>query len=151
MKARTWSEFSAAEPELAAFGERRLAGRVAYLGTVRADGSPRVHPITPHLGDGRLFVYMEPTSPKVADLQRDGRFALHCSVEDTTGGEGEFTIAGRATLIEDAELRAQLFAIARREGFWPEDHYVVFDFAIDRVSSTVYEAGQPVRRRWRAV
>jgi len=45
----SWGEFAEA-PELAAFGEERFrAVRLAYLATVRADGSPRVHPFTPIL------------------------------------------------------------------------------------------------------
>lgn len=151
MNTPAWTDFAAAEPELAAFGERRLTCRVAYLATVRADGSPRIHPVTPHVGDGRLFVYMEPSSPKVGDLRRDGRFALHCTVEDTSGGEGEFIVWGYATLVDDADLRARLFAIAREEGFHPKDRYVVFEFGIGSVLSTTYEHDQPVRRSWKAV
>ncbi len=58
------------------FGAERLNGKVAYLATVRKDGSPRVHPMTPIIGQGHLFVFMEPTSPKGHDLQRDGRYAI---------------------------------------------------------------------------
>jgi hypothetical protein len=36
---------------------------VAYLGTLRADGSPRVNPVTPIVGE-QLFLFMEPTSLK---------------------------------------------------------------------------------------
>ena len=48
----SWSEFSKQAPELAAYGAKRLGGdRVAYLGTLRPDGGPRVHPVTPILGE----------------------------------------------------------------------------------------------------
>ncbi len=68
----TWQEFAAAAPELAAFGERRFReAEVAYLATVRPDGSPRVHPVTPVLCEGNLYLFMEPTSPKSQDLRRD--------------------------------------------------------------------------------
>src|SRR5262249_8174128 len=43
----TWGHFAAAEPELADFARARLHGKPSYLATVRADGSPRVHPVTP--------------------------------------------------------------------------------------------------------
>ncbi len=43
----SWAEFARQAPELAAFGEARFRSGVAYLGTLRADGSPRVHPVTP--------------------------------------------------------------------------------------------------------
>src|SRR5512139_3305134 len=90
----------------------RLNGKVAYLATVRKDGSPRVHPMTPIIGQGHLFVFMEPTSPKGHDLQRDGRYAIHCSVSDTSGASGEFMIMGRADLINDPELRTLALRVA---------------------------------------
>src|SRR5881409_1972413 len=94
----TWGEFAEAAPALAAFGEERFwAAEVAYLATVRADGSPRVHPFTPILCDGRLFAFMEPTSPKGHDLRRDPRYSIHSLVTDQHGSEGEFWVSGRAT------------------------------------------------------
>ena len=56
--------FGAEAPHLEAFGRRRLERRIAYLATIRADGSPRVHPVSPFIGGGCLAVYMEPTSPR---------------------------------------------------------------------------------------
>lgn len=146
----TWKEFAAAVPELAAFGAQRLVDRVAYLATLRSDGSPRVHPVTPHIGQGKLFVYMEPTSPKAHDLLRDGRYAIHCSVEDTSGGEGEFTIRGLAKAIDDSKSRVALFEAARTVGFHPQDRYVVFELSVESVLSTIYEDDQPKRKRWNA-
>jgi hypothetical protein len=146
----TWQQFTASAPELAAFGVRRLNGKVAYLSTIRADGGPRVHPVTPHISQGILFVYMEPTSPKLHDLERDGRFALHCSVEDSSGGEGEFSLHGHAKIIEDPNLRDELFAAATADGFNPLERYVFFEFGIESVLTTVYENDEPVRKRWKA-
>ena len=71
----SWGDLQARNPELAAFGAERFSSGVAYLATVRKDNSPRVHPVTPIIGEGRLFVFMEPTSPKGHDLRRDGRYA----------------------------------------------------------------------------
>ena len=84
----TWAELAAAEPELAARVRERLDGRVSYLATVRGDGSPRVHPVTPIVASRELYVFMEPDSPKGRDLRRDGRYALHAGVEDANGGRG---------------------------------------------------------------
>ncbi|MCB9101524.1 MAG: pyridoxamine 5'-phosphate oxidase family protein [Anaerolineales bacterium] len=133
--------------ELAEFGRARLAGRPAYLATVRRDGSPRVHPVTPIIGGGHLFIFMEPTSPKGHDLQRDGRYAMHASVEDTGGGGGEFLITGRGALIEDAELRAEAIQYA---SYSPADRYSLFELTIETAFSTTYDQdGPPVRQRWR--
>jgi hypothetical protein len=104
-----------------------------------------------HIGQGRLFVYMDPASPKVHDLQRDPRYALHCSVEDADGGEGEFSLRGQAEHIDDPTLRAGLFDAARAEGFNPQDRYVVFELNIEAAASTIYEGDRLVRNRWQAI
>jgi hypothetical protein len=143
----TWSHFTHADPELAAFGRERLSGGVAYLATTRADGGPRVHPVTPIIGGERLYIYMEPTSPKGHDLRRDGRFALHSAVENADGGGGEFLIHGRAEPITDPDIRAACDALAPYE---PRDRYILFELHLGRVLATVYEGGETVRRRWRA-
>jgi general stress protein 26 len=127
--------------------EDRLIGRVAYLGTVREDGSPRVHPVTPLVHDGRLFVRMYPTSPKVGDLRRDPRFALHSRVEDTSGSGGEVLVSGTASVVDDRAWIEKAFV-----GLSDPDlsRYVVFELDIQDVRVTVYEGEDTVRRRWRA-
>jgi len=143
----SWNTLETADPELAAFGAKRfVSSGVAYLATVRSDGAPRVYPVTPILGAGRLFLFMEPTSPKGHDLQRDGRYAMHCSVENASGGGGEFFIAGRARLVDDPALR-QIATDAA--SFTPADRYVLFEQSLERASSATYEGGNPVRKRWR--
>ena len=146
----TWQHFTVAASELAAFGTERLAGKVAYLATIRADGSPRVHPITPHIAQGCLFVYMDPASPKAHDLQRDSRYALHCSVEDTDGGAGEFSLRGQAQIIDDPNARAALFEAAKAAGFNPQARYVLFELDIETALATIYAGGEPTRKRWKA-
>ncbi len=141
----SWRTLEEENPELAAFGLARLHGQVAYLATVRPDGSPRVHPVTPIIGQGHLFVFMEPTSPKGHDLRRDGRFALHCGVADTGGGSGEFTISGRAQATADPELRALAVRLA---SYSPAERYILFEFSVESAASTVYEDGRTVRHRW---
>ena len=146
----TWQEFATSDPDLAAFGARRLVGKVAYLATIRADGGPRVHAVVVHIGEGRLFVYMEPSSPKVGDLNRDSRYALHCSVEDTNGGEGEFGLRGQASFIDDATLRARLFEAARADGSNPQERYILFELNVESALSTIYDGDKVIRKRWKA-
>ncbi len=142
----SWKILEEQQPELAAFGAERLHGKVAYLATIRKDGSPRVHPMTPIIGEGHLFVFMEPTSPKGHDLRRDGRYAIHCSVSDTSGASGEFSMAGHAHLVEDAEVRA---LAVRSASYYPADRYVLFEFDIDSAASTVYPDDKPVFSSWK--
>lgn len=143
----TWKTFAAGEPELAAFGAQRLGGGVAYLATVKVDGAPRLHPVTPIIGEEQLFLFMEPTSPKGQDLRRDGRYALHGAVRDNEGGEGEFLISGRATLVEDPSLRAEA---VRAASYTPQERYILFTLSVESVLATVYGESGPVRRRWQA-
>jgi hypothetical protein len=143
----SWANFANGAPELAAFGAARLAGQVAYLATVRADGGPRVHPVTPIIGEGHLFLFMEPTSPKGKDLQRDGRYALHCAVSDSSGSSGEFILSGHARLVTDSETRES----AKRVSIYaPKDRYVLFELSVERAASTVYEGDNVMRTNWKS-
>lgn len=146
----TWSQFVTATPDLASFGKARLQGRIAYLATIRADGSPRVHPVSPFATETRLFVYMEPTSPKRHDLRRDPRFALHCAVEDNSGGQGEFLIRGHAIEVNDTRIREEAFEQAKLIGYSPQERYVLFELRIAEAAATVDEDGEPKRTRWTA-
>ncbi len=141
----SWTEFSQQSPELAAFGKARFASGVAYLGTLRADGSPRVHPVTPIVGE-QLFLFMEPTSPKGKDLQRDGRYSLHCAVENMNGGGGEFYVAGHARLVSDPALRQQAI---RAAPYTPQETYLLFVFSIEAAFMNQYVEGKASPRRWK--
>lgn len=147
---KTWAHFIGAEPALGEFGRQRLEGRIAYLATIRPDGSPRVHPVSPFIGGAHLFVYMEPTSPKGNDLRRDARYALHCAVEDNSGGQGEFLIRGHALEVGDEQSREAAFATARAIGYNPQARYVLFELKIAEAVATLYPDDQPVRQRWKA-
>jgi pyridoxamine 5'-phosphate oxidase-like protein len=145
----TWSEFSADSPEVASFGKQRLERRIAYLATIRPDGSPRVHPVSPFIAKDHLFVYMEPTSPKGDDLRRDARYAMHSAVEDNSGGQGEFLIRGRAVEITDTGSRKEAFEQARNMGYSPQERHILFELRIAEVLATVYEGDRPKRTRWK--
>jgi hypothetical protein len=142
----SWKEFAQQAPELAAFGAARFQSGVAYLGTLHADGGPRVHPVTPIIGK-QLFLFMEPTSPKGKDLQRDARYTLHCAVEDASGGGGEFYVRGRATLTDDPLLREQA---VRASSYTPQERYILFTLTIEFAFMNSYVDGQPNPRRWQA-
>ena len=54
----TWAEFANAEADLAAFARERMEGRIVYQATLRLDGGPRVHPVSPVITDGGLFSFL---------------------------------------------------------------------------------------------
>jgi hypothetical protein len=89
---------------------------------------------------------MEPTSPKGHDLRRDDRYAMHCAVESSSGGSGEFVISGRARLVEDPALRQ---VATQASSYPPAERYILFELSLEQASSTIYDGGSPVRKRWR--
>src|SRR4051794_22128304 len=104
----SWSDFAAAEPSLAA-GIRALLQQygpgMGYLATVRSDGSPRLHPVSPVLTDTGLYCFIV-DSPKRRDLERDGRYALHSFPPEESDDEAYLT--GRAIRVTDPLVIASL-------------------------------------------
>jgi hypothetical protein len=144
-----WHSFARAAPALAAFGQSCLERppTVSYLGTIAADGLPRVHPVTPIVGDGRLFLFMEPTSPKVRDLRERRVFALHNGVPDGDGTGGEFFVRGLAEPVEDPAVRSAAVAAASYEA---ADRYVLFELTVAEARCIGYgDVTLPDPQRWR--
>ncbi len=102
-----WSDFEAEAPELAAaVHSRLLASRHSILGTLRADGAPRLTGLEAHFGDGELWLAMMPDSRKADDLRRDPRFSLH-SAPDVELVEGDAKVSGTVELVTDEDAIAR--------------------------------------------
>ena len=143
-----WGEFAGQAPELAAFGALRLGVVPAYLATVGESGVPRVHPVTPIVGEDGLFVFMEPTSPKGHDIARRGGYALHCHVADAQGAGGEFYVRGRGERIDSPEIRA---LAVRSASYRPRDRYVLFELRIAEARCNGYgDVALPEPASWHA-
>ena len=142
----SWKVFAEAAPELAAFGKDRFETlKVAFLATTRKDGRPRVHPVTPIIGDD-LWLFMEPTSPKGNDLKRNGHYALHSLVTDSGGSNGEFYLFGTATFTDDPTDREKAVAASP---YAPAERYILFKLEISSAFSKEYDDdGRAIRRRW---
>ena len=92
-----WRDIDQGAPELARLGLARLAAaRLAMLGTLRSDGSPRISPIEPHIVGGHVLVGAMTWSKKAHDLLRDPRYVLHSVVSGPDNGEGELKLHGSA-------------------------------------------------------
>jgi hypothetical protein len=142
----SWQRLESQSPEIAEFGRIRFQSGVAYLATIRKDGSPRLHPFTPIIGEGHFFVFMEPSSPKGHDLRRDPRFTVHCSVTDMSGQSGEFIVTGKARLVEDPDLRAVAVKLAP---YSAADRYILFEFDVESAALTEYVDGEATHKRWK--
>lgn len=143
----TWAEFAIAEPELAGFARERMDGRIVYQATLRLDGSPRVHPVSPWIASGLLCVSFRDTSPKIREVARDARYALHTAQpwEDHAGAFGEFTARGWLEQISPAHP-----AVVQRPGL-PPYGLVHYTCSIEEAVATEYDDHEmPVYRRWKA-
>jgi hypothetical protein len=142
----TWQAFETESPELASFGRERIDRRVSFLATVRDDGGPRVHPVTPWIFDGHIYVRMLDTSPKVADLTGDPRYALHSMMDNDDGEGGEFSLRGRAEQIRDPDLVTEAFTAVAD---FTDRPLVLFELLVGEVMTTTYSGEETERRRWR--
>lgn len=142
-----WAELEAAAPELAGRGRERLeSAHVALLGTIRADGAPRISPVEPYLAEGELLFGSMTWSRKTSDLRRDARCLLHSAVTSPDAAEGELKVRGRAGEAED-DLRDRV------PGWWrerPRDDAVVFRLEIESAVFVAWDlaAGRMTVRSW---
>ena len=139
----TWEAFEAAEPELAAFGRARIEGQVVFQASLRLDGSPRVHPVSPWFAEGQLVLCCRAGSPKVAEWEADARYALHSPMDNHEGEGGEFMVRGTMRRIEDGDPAA---AARPYTASYPLATYVC---DVDEAVATTYDGDTPIYRRFR--
>ena len=96
----SWADFERDTTALARAVHARLTSSLhSILGTVRADGAPRLTGLEVHFGEGELWLAMMPDSRKADDLRRDPRFALH-SAPDVALADGDAKVSGTATEVD---------------------------------------------------
>lgn len=133
-----FQELSRLAPEVAdPISARFAATGLGMLGTVRANGAPRVSPIEVGPFEDRLYVGMMPGSQKHRDAIRDPRYCMVTAIANRhdLGGEGKLygvldpvTDPGRS----DTILRHQ----AEANGFDPDAlaGSPMFELLIDRAA-----------------
>ena len=147
----SWGDLEAADPDLAATGRailERSGHGTGLLATVRGDNPPRIHPMSVEILDGRLLTVALAGSGKAADIEADGRFALH-SHQDPAKPD-EFQVRGRATVITDAQVRADA---VRRWHFEVADDDLLVELRIHHAllgERPNADTWPPVYRSWRA-
>ena len=102
-----------------------MEGRIVYRATLRLEGGPRGHSVSPWLAAGLLCVSFRDTSPKMREVARDARYAMHTAQpwEDHAGDYGEFTVRGRLEQISPSHPavgRAAARPCRDRRGALPE-------------------------------
>ncbi|WP_336086767.1 pyridoxamine 5'-phosphate oxidase family protein [Nocardia sp. SSK8] len=153
----TWSQFTQEAPSIAAlFLRRHQATRnLCMLGTVRADGSPRISPIEPMIFEDMLVLAGMPHTRKFDDLARDPRFCLHTATVDTEVTDGDAKLFGTVTDVSDEAVHRRFTQMLfeksgfdiREEKF---DHFYVADLTgastvevdDDHLDITVWKPGR---------
>jgi hypothetical protein len=143
----TWKQFTELRPDIAAAGGAMIKpGDVGlgFLATVRPDGGPRVNPICPVLTDHGLYGFLV-VGPKLHDLRRDPRYALHSETVPPPHYDDAFSLKGTIVELPEAEaLRAELTEqfLAERSLDAPWDGFedqALVEFEIERCLLTLTE------------
>lgn len=146
----SWAELEKAAPEMARLGRRLLMRPgVAFLGTIRADGSPRVHPVSPFIYESQLMLGIIDRSPKSRDLRRDSRCVLHALPGPA---HAEFWVEAEASPLSSAAAR-DLVERAPQFALPPGDTF--FRLVLLAAHATIFQPGEddrplPNRRHWRS-
>jgi hypothetical protein len=134
----TWTQFEQQAPDLAKAGREQLYAHdvaLGFLATVRPDGGPRVHPVCPVISPAGLHLLIV-EGPKLDDLRRDGRYALHSETLPPPREEDGFSVSGRAAEVTDPATHAIVTDQVRGERggvLWPGfDDQAVFELTLGR-------------------
>ena len=106
----SWDDFRRQAPDLADAVHARLTATLhTVLGTLKADGAPRLTGLEVHFSAGELWLAMMPDSRKADDLRRDPRFSVH-SAPDVSMVDGDAKVGGRALEEHDEAARDRFVA-----------------------------------------
>jgi len=139
-----WDTFEQACPEIARLARERFSrDEVVLVGTIRADGSPRISPNEVEFAAGRLLLGMMWRSKKALDLVRDPRIAVHSAPSDRMNPGGDVKLYGRAVDERDSDVRqAYRDTIGARIGWAPDEpDYHLFSLDVHSAGYAVFGEG----------
>jgi hypothetical protein len=118
-----WDAFARACPRIADVARERFeTDEVVMLGTLRADGSPRISGNEPDIVEGHLLLGMMWESRKALDLRRDPRCTVHSVPHTRMNPGGDVKLSGTAYEIDDPALRQTYRdALFARIGWAPDE------------------------------
>lgn len=132
-----WGDFERRAPELAGFGMAAFREQnLCLMGTLRADGWPRISANEVYFVDGELLLGMMRDSRKSKDLERDSRITLMTPQAEREPQHGDFKLYGRAVEVVDSALRERYAETIFAAIAWrPDEPYPLVAVDID---SAVY-------------
>jgi hypothetical protein len=147
----TWAAFQRGAPDLAGVAEARMVeDGLVLVGTLRANGWPRISPVEPLIVGVELYLGMMWRSRKAVDLLADPRCTVHTSVRDKAGTHGDVKVYGRARDVLDPDERERYgVALEAAIGWRPDGDFHLFAVDITEVGYfAVVDGGHDVRT-WR--
>jgi Pyridoxamine 5'-phosphate oxidase len=147
-----WDEFEKACPELARLARERFAkDELVLVGSLRADGSPRISPVEPDFAAGRLFISMMWRSRKALDLLRDPRVVVHSVPSDRLNAGGDIKLYGRIVDERDREVREAFREAIKARIEWAPDEPNYHCLSLDvREAGYIRFGDAPVTLAWDA-
>jgi hypothetical protein len=145
-----WSGFRAAAPELAGPADAWIAERhVLLLGTLRADGSPRISVVECDVSGDDLCIGMIWQTTKALDLLRDPRLTVHSVPPGKDNPDGDLKLYGRAVPVEGAAKRAYEAVLKARLDWSPSEPYHCFAVDVTGAALVRFEGNAQTAVSWR--
>lgn len=146
----SWNDFEKAAPEIAQVGRSLLyhpdRGEVGILATVDGSGRPRVAPVCPIFCAAGVYLSIGAHTPKLNDLENDGRYALHALVG---ADDLEFQMSGSARRVTQPAEHERVVAAIPFPSFDAADP--IFELRIDRALAVTWpeRTTRGRKRAWR--
>lgn len=146
-----WAEFSRECPELAEIARERIAdAHILLLGTLRADGSPRISAVECDLVGDDLCSGMIWQSTKALDLVRDPRMTVHSLPAGLSNPDGDMKLFGMAVPVEGEQKRAYDRTLHARIKWSPTEPYHCFAYDIASAGFVKFRGSGRDSWHWRA-
>ena len=146
-----WRAFADECPQLAGIAREWIADRhIMLLGTLRADGSPRISAVECDLVGDEFCTGMIWQSAKALDLLRDPRMTVHSLPPGKDNPAGDLKLYGRAVAVEDDLKRAYEDVMFARLAWRPPEPYHCFALDIAEAGMVVFANGGREIVSWRA-
>jgi hypothetical protein len=147
----TWATFRRGDPDLAAMAEARMAeDGLVLVGTLRANGWPRISPVEPLIVGDELYLGMMWRSRNAVDLLADSRCVVHTIVTDKAGTDGDVKVYGRVRdVVDPVERERYGVALEGAIGWRPDGDFHLFAVDVTEVGFFRVVDGGHDARTWR--
>ena len=109
------------------------ANGILLLGTIRADGWPRISPCETYVVDGELLLGMMWQSKKALDLLRDPRITIATVQVDREPKVGDLKLYGSVADVPEPDRRQAYSDVLNAAISWrPKEPYHLFSVDVER-------------------